>query len=358
MHPQFLCPLNRGSQTESNPPPLRMALLNVLSLVNKTFILHDFFISRSLDFLFMTETWTKEGDLSPFSELVPQNCSFLNTSRSSGRGGGLAVVFKNSFYGRIIPSEVYKSFEAQMSLMDLANPVLCVVIYRPPQFNNAFLSEFADFLGNVVTMYDQILLLGDFNIHICCKPLSKDFCNLMDSFSFSQWVQCPTHIHGHILDLVFSHGFSITDMEIGDSGFSDHKFLTFTSALPRRSSTSSAPTRWVRYFSPTASDDFTTAYKAADDLSVTNWSLESFDTNTYFNLFNNTCLNIVNNIAPLKIKRSIRKSSPWFNDSIRSLRRNCRRVERKWRVDRLQVSYDIRRESLSIFKKAVKSAKF
>ncbi len=44
-----------------------------------------------------------------------------------------------------------------MSLMDLANPNLCVVIYRPPQFNNAFLSEFADFWGNVGTMYDQIL---------------------------------------------------------------------------------------------------------------------------------------------------------------------------------------------------------
>ncbi len=43
-----------------------------------------------------------------------------------------------------------------MSLMDLANPNLCVVIYRPPQFN-AFLSEFADFWGNVGTMYDQIL---------------------------------------------------------------------------------------------------------------------------------------------------------------------------------------------------------
>ncbi len=33
------------------------------------------------------------------------------------------------FQRRIIPSYVYKSFEAQMSLMDLVNPVLCVVIY-------------------------------------------------------------------------------------------------------------------------------------------------------------------------------------------------------------------------------------
>ncbi len=73
--------------------------------------------------------------------------------------------------------------------------------------------------------------------------------------------------------------------------------------------------------------------------------------------FSNTCLSIVINIAPLKMKRSTKKSAPWFNDSIRSLRRNCRWAERKWHKDRLQMSYDILRESLSVFQKAVKSAK-
>ena len=77
----------------------------------------------------------------------------------------------------------------------------------------------------------------------------------------------------------------------------------------------------------------------------------------YLSLFSNTCLDIVNNIAPLKTKRSIKKSSPWFNDSIRLLRRNCRRAERKWLKDRLQVSYHILWESLYVFQKAVKSAK-
>lgn len=85
-----------------------------------------------------------------------------------------------------------------MSLMDVANPVLCAVVYQLPQLS----SEFADFMGKAGTMYDKMLLLVDFNFHICCpgKLLSKDFCNLMDSFSFLQWVQSPTHIHGHVLD--------------------------------------------------------------------------------------------------------------------------------------------------------------
>ncbi len=172
----------------------------------------------------------------------------------------------------------------------------------------------------------KLYCLVIFNIHICCpgKPPSKDFCNLMDSFSFSQWVHSSTHIHGYILDLVFSHGFSIMDIEIGNTGFSVHNSVTFTTALPRRPSTTSAQARWVRYFSPTACEDFATAYKATDELSITNRSSESSDADTYFTFFSNTCLSIVNNIAPLKMKRSTKKSAPWFNDSLRSLRQNCR----------------------------------
>ncbi len=69
-----------------------MALINARSLVNKTFLLNYFFTTHALDFMFITETWIKVGDLSPFSDLVPAGCTFFNLPRSSGRGGGLAVI--------------------------------------------------------------------------------------------------------------------------------------------------------------------------------------------------------------------------------------------------------------------------
>ncbi len=82
------------------------------------------------------------------------------------------------------------------------------------------------------------------------------------------------------MDLVFSHGFSIMDMEIGNTGFSDHNSVTFTTAFTRRSSniTTSAQARWVRYFSPTAHEDFATAYKATDELSIMNRFSRRFHT--------------------------------------------------------------------------------
>lgn len=63
----------------------KMALINAHSLINKIFILNDFISSYSLDFLFITETWVKVGDLSPYSELVPTDYCFYNSPRPLGR---------------------------------------------------------------------------------------------------------------------------------------------------------------------------------------------------------------------------------------------------------------------------------
>ncbi len=52
------------------------------------------------------------------------------------------------------------------------------------------LNRFAVFVGDLVTAHDKILLLGDFNIHVCCasKTLSMKFLNLIESFDIIQWV--------------------------------------------------------------------------------------------------------------------------------------------------------------------------
>lgn len=75
-----LRPLNRSTQPEKGASLLKVALINAQSVVNKTFLLNDFFTSHALDILFITETWIKPGELSPFTELVPQDCNFLKFS--------------------------------------------------------------------------------------------------------------------------------------------------------------------------------------------------------------------------------------------------------------------------------------
>lgn len=55
---------------------------------------------------------------------------------------------------------------------------------------------------------DILLIVGDFNIHVCCpdKPLVKEFLDLVDSLILTQSVLGPTHRHRHTVDLVLSSG--------------------------------------------------------------------------------------------------------------------------------------------------------
>lgn len=65
---------------------------------------------------------------------------------------------------------------------------------RPPKFNKDFIQDFADFVAGIALKYDRFLIVGDFNIHVCCesRPMSKDFLDLIDSFSLTQSVTGPT----------------------------------------------------------------------------------------------------------------------------------------------------------------------
>lgn len=102
--------LAAASHTTLRSP--KSALLNARSLVNKTFVLKEFITDHDLDFLFITETWMKVGDLSPFSELVPADYYYYNGPRPAGRGGGLAIIVKESFRPqcRLLYTSTFSSF--------------------------------------------------------------------------------------------------------------------------------------------------------------------------------------------------------------------------------------------------------
>lgn len=59
------------------------------------------------------------------------------------------VHYKYKYITRIIPADVYSSFEVQRSQIDLVCP-FCFTVYRPPQMNNILLDEFAALLRGLV----------------------------------------------------------------------------------------------------------------------------------------------------------------------------------------------------------------
>ncbi len=51
------------------------------------------------------------------------------------------------------------------------------------------------------------------------------------------------------------------------------------------------------------------------------------------------------------------KSEPWLNDTTHAVRRECRKAERKWKKDKLQVSFEILEDSWCNYQKTVKEEK-
>lgn len=219
--------LARATQTVDVLAPIRCALVNARSIANKTFILKDYFTSQDLDLMFVTETWLSVGECAALSELLLLGCTSFNSPRTTGCGGGVAVILKENLNYKLLSRPSFSSFELCMFELRCSSPMLCTVIHRRPKYNKDFIHEFSDLLTGLVPNYDSIVIVGDFNVHVCCplKPLAKDFINLTEAFNLEQHVTEPTQEHGHTLDLVLSCGLPTSNVLVCDAAFSDRVCL-------------------------------------------------------------------------------------------------------------------------------------
>ena len=72
---------------------------------------------------------------------------------------------------------VSSSFESTVCELSGPTPTIIATVYRPPKLNSDFLIDFAAFLTHLSSLSPNIILLGDFNIHMdnINLLLTKDF---------------------------------------------------------------------------------------------------------------------------------------------------------------------------------------
>ncbi len=64
--------------------------------------------------------------------------------------------------------DAFNSFELQLLKLEMDTIVAIAVLNRPPKAHQDFLNEFANFLVDIILNFDKVIILGDFNIHVCC----------------------------------------------------------------------------------------------------------------------------------------------------------------------------------------------
>ena len=174
--------------------------------------------------------------------------------------------------------------------------------------------------------------VGDFNIHMDNEHdhKTKSFRSMLDEFGLKQHVNVPTHMFGHVLELVISdQAYPYLLLENGPAieGYveSDHFPLCFQISWmkPPKPSNSIKYRSWKTLNKETFKADLTAAC-LTNDLAC--------DTNAFVEFYNKTLIAILEKHLPLKEKVGTEHANcPYHKDVIRSCKTERRRLERRWR---------------------------
>lgn len=332
---------------------INFGLFNIRSLTNKGQLIQDIISDCKLDFLCLTETWQQPNDSASLNDATPPGFVYLGKPRDFGRGGGLAIIYREKWRVAPVTVQVYNSFEVTVCQLSGPTPTIIAALYRPPKHNKDFISELADFLTHLSTVSPNIILVGDFNIHVDDdnNPLTKDFISCLDSLGLQQYIDFPTHVKGHILDLICCSGVRPVDCKADFFPLSDHMFLSFGVNIPLSKSN---PPRNI-------------TYRKIKDINLDNLSccinsLPSIDPSStpdkLLSHYNISLRKLLNDFAPLKTRSvSFTRTAPWFTSILRQLKAKGRQLERLYRKTGLTVHKEMYLNHILHYKDSIATAK-
>ncbi|XP_072039600.1 uncharacterized protein [Amphiura filiformis] len=166
---------------------------------------------------------------------------------------------------------------------------------------------------------------------------TKSMLAILESLSFEQLVDEPTHVKGHTLDLVIvkENDHVVKPYDIHPVHVSDHFLILCDIDFKKQSivrATNVYKARNFRNIDPVAfEEDLVFKLNTTDDsMDEAHVDLVQF--------YNKTCSQVLETHAPAKEKPcTVRIKPEWFNQTVQDARRLRRRSERRWRKTRTEV---------------------
>ena len=318
---------------------MKCGLLNIRSIRNKLCFIAETLTEHNLDILCLTETWLLSSDVAVVGAALPPSYSFHHVPRPMGvRGGGVGLVHSRALGNvRVVPNHMdVSSFEVLEITYSLhSQKIRMVVVYRPghPGTDSVFIEEFGRYLEYLSGCQERLLVCGDFNYWLdspSLKPYTGDFLSLLDMNNLFNHVQKPTHISGHILDLLITSVdtdlLNCVELSPIDGRISDHALITFELDI-MGPATYSRTIRFQNYrrLNEREAVSFIEGHLLSEVAEGVTAERRVDSYNRGFSLLRDR-------LCPIVTKEiRVRDNAEWYDYRVAALRRERRRAERRWR---------------------------
>ena len=296
-----------------------------------------------LDVIALSETWHSGSDDVRLRLATPDNYAVADSARTTGRGGGVAVIFRKSLRCSRVPLPSYVTFESVcVRLTTASGPIVLLNVYRPGSArpSAAFYDEMASVLEQLVVFSCPVVVGGDINIHMhdADDPDARRLHELLESFEMTQHVNAATHNRGGTLDLVMTFaGCPLDEVSVDPAGIiSDHALVVshLSVAVGHAAVAERLGRGWRRVDRGQLRD-------ALEGSALCQPVSDDADVDELFSTYDSVLRDVADRFAPQHaVRYRTGRLAPWFDTDCRTARRNCRRLERRYR--RTQSSDDRR----------------
>ena len=350
--------------------------LNCRSLRGKVVDLKILLEDHMVDIALLQETWLA-GDLSIYAKLKEYGFKIVKLERTVKRGGGLAILIKETLTKNIFPCNnfQYKSFENTCCFLKIGKTNINLVnVYRPPNISRTnFINDFENLLTIVLEKEGRLVICGDFNIDWSSNDYTKrEFSNLLDKYGLFQLVTKPTR-ENSIIDYIIVQAVDSNKSRIEDTEEkfpSDHKPLFVSVNILPFTPNNDIRCEKIRDYQLLDQDTF------QDQIRQSKMADKSFfsDLNSLqcVNLYNTEMSNIINNLCPEQVRTFRRdQTKRWFTTDLTKLKRKKRQMERRMKKhknsNRLKEEYSkiknyytksVKQARVNFFSESIKKCEF
>ena len=224
----------------------QMVVINTQFINSKEHKIMEYLMDKQVDLAVLMETCVCEEDETwvNASECNKNEYKLDTVNRKNRRGGGIGLIYQETIKVGKCKSKKTQTFEHtiwSIKANDTMSTVLAV--YHPPYWERApitsamFLDEVTDFLATFLVEHNNIIITGDFNIHVnnTNDPEAHIFLDTMEALELANHVNFAVHNRGNTVDLVLTEALSLLSVVTFRQGpfLSDHCSIELEVTIPK-----------------------------------------------------------------------------------------------------------------------------